>query len=109
MPLITSRGQFDWMTGKDHQLGEGLTEAELYHWAAIKRNENRQHRDLGHDKLYGWCRECDNCLCGWSRFSCRCTAGRVTVTPYRIRFQRKALRDALRLGAETAMHVAGHL
>jgi hypothetical protein len=109
LPYVTSRGDYDHLTGADNQLGEGLTEAELYFWAAIKKSENREHRELGHDKTYGWCRECDNCRCGWSRFACRCSAGRVTLTPYRIRFQKKAMREALRAGAETAFHIAGQL
>lgn len=71
-------------------LGEGLTEAELYFWAEIKRNENLQHVEAGHNLSFGRCSTCDNCLCPamQTRWACRCAAGKKQVTPYRIRFSR---------------------
>jgi len=96
-------GLYDHLRGKNHDLGDGLTEAELYHWARIKRSENQLHRDIGHERKYGFCRLCDNCLCGrMKQFICRCAEGKKQVSPYRIRFQRS--RDAVRAGMKLPDH-----
>ena len=62
-------------------LGEGLTEGELYFWSALKKIENMPHRKAGHTM----CARCDNCLDGDARWRCLCGIGRKYVTPYRIR------------------------
>jgi len=71
----------------DGELGEGLTEAELYFWADLKREQNLEHFHRGHDI----CTKCKNCRCGRRLlndhgFRCMCDVGKKMVTPYRIRF-----------------------
>lgn len=68
-------------------LGDGLTEVELYFWADRKYEQNRPHFLRGH--LF--CDKCKNCLCGKKLsgdvgFRCMCAFGKTLVTPYRIRF-----------------------
>jgi hypothetical protein len=66
-------------------LGEGLTEAELYFWADQKRAQNLPCFLAGHTL----CPKCRNCSCfdrGTYGFRCMCAFGKKMVTPYRIRF-----------------------
>lgn len=71
----------------DGELGEGLTEAELYFWADRKREQNWEHFRRRHEL----CPRCKNCLCGErlphdAGFRCVCAFGKKMLTPYRIRF-----------------------
>jgi hypothetical protein len=73
---------------EEGDLGEGLTEAELYFWADKKREQQEPHWRKHPQKL---CSKCRNCLCGRklrgdAGFRCMCDAGRKLVTPYRVRF-----------------------
>lgn len=82
--------QFDNLT---LDLGDNLTEGELYFWAGQKRAENLFHMRLGHVTKYGFCRKCGNCLCGnlnftpLKSFRCLCIFGKVYATPYKVRKQ----------------------
>lgn len=79
---ITSR--YKWDTADKENLGDGLTQPELYFWAEEKRRENQFHIDVGHDRKYGLCPTCGNCLCGRKDFRCICP-GKTYITPYRVR------------------------
>lgn len=78
--------QYEYLT---QDLG-GITEGEVYFWAEKKRDENLLHRSVGHDRRFGFCPKCDNCLCTeWGRtkqFRCMCSQGRRMVSPHHIRF-----------------------
>jgi len=73
--------------GLDEDLGQGMTEAELYFWATEKRKEGLLHRSRGHENF---CQSCKACLCGSFRWKCICASGRKYVTPYRIGFTSEA-------------------
>lgn len=64
-------------------LEENLTEGEFYFWTQQKRAQNLAHREMGHQQF---CLTCRNCLCNKpKRFECICSAGKIWVTPYKIR------------------------
>lgn len=79
----TIRSQYEHLDKEN--LGDGLTESELYFWATQHGKENRVCQDAGHFEKYGWCRSCKNPLCPDTRWHCRCSAGKNQITPYRIR------------------------
>lgn len=76
-------------------LGEGLTETELYWWADRKRAQQYPHFMKHPQKL---CPKCRNCLCGKTLrddagFRCMCDFGRKMVAPNRIRFMSERDRE----------------
>lgn len=85
---MSRRRRLDWAEfNKEDEptdLGEGLTEEELYFWADIKREQNTPCVLKGH-RL---CDKCKNCRCFDHSvgFRCLCAFGKKMVTPYRIRF-----------------------
>jgi hypothetical protein len=76
----------EYLREEEHtDLGDGLTEAELYWWADRKREQNLPCYLAGHQL----CPKCRNCSCFdhvTGAFRCLCAFGKKMVTPYRIRF-----------------------
>lgn len=94
MNQTTLRSPYEHLVGEDHDLGDGLSEAELYFWAERKRAQNFPHFEQNHT-FCGWCK---NCLCNRPLspnfgFRCVCDSGKSMLTPYRIRFRSASDRD----------------
>ena len=94
--MLYSRTPFDHLTENipGERRGSDITEGELYFWANQKREENLIHIRYGHDRKYGLCPSCGNCLCGnlnftpLKSFRCLCAFGKTMVTPHKVRSRR---------------------
>lgn len=79
------------MVPYEHLRGEirpGVSRAEFFGWAKMKRDENMLHRGAFHPgREREFCPVCDNCLCGHlaKQFVCRCAAGMKQWGPFYIR------------------------
>lgn len=87
-----SRTAWDGMTA---DLGDNLTEGELYFWSIDRARQNRAHLDQFPHHQRIWCNKCNNCTCdkaglgaqvlGFTQFRCICASGYRMVTPYKLR------------------------